>query len=187
MANNNMLTVDEVWPISDEMRAIYKDTRDQYYMAKTFWPGSPRYAPTYVPASPAYSPTSPAYSPTSPAYSPTSPAYSPTSPAYSPTSPAYSPGYSPTSPPYQPTSPAYSPPYQPTSPAYSPTSPAYQPGGDDDDDGEVECLGKRTADERNAIGFDPARNLKLIDLCDDDKEDTKNMRKVVYEVDDDDA
>ena len=170
--NNNMLTVDEVWPISDEMRAIYKDTRDQYDMAKTFWPGSPRYAPTYVPVSPAHSPTSPAYSPTSPAYSPTSPAYSPTSPAYSPTSPAYSPT---------------SPPYQPGSPAYSPTSPAYQPGGDDDDDGEVECFGKRTADERNAIGFDPARNLKLIDLCDDDKEDTKKMRNVVYEVDDDDA
>jgi len=102
----------------------------------------------------------PEYSATSPAYSPTSPAYSPTSPAYSPTSPAYSPGYSPTSP-------AYS----PTSPRYQPTSPAYQPGGDDDDDedDEVECLGKRTAEDRNAIGFDPARNLKLIDLCEDDE------------------
>ena len=108
----------------------------------------------------------PEYSATSPAYSPTSPAYSPTSPAYSPTSPAYSPGYSPTSP-------AYS----PTSPRYQPTSPAYQPGGDDDDeDDEVECLGKRTAEDRNAIGFDPARNLNLIDLCDDDEEDKKKNR-----------
>ena len=97
----------------------------------------------------------PEYSARSPAYSPTSPAYSPTSPTYSPTSPAYQP----TSPPYQ--------------PRYQPTSPAYQPGGDDvDDDGaddEVECLGKRTAEDRNAIGFDPARNLQLIDLCEDDE------------------
>jgi len=130
--NNNMLTADEVWPISDETRAIYKSIL--YDTAYTPWPGSPRCAPTYVPASPAYSPTSPAYSPTSPAYSPTSPAYSP------------------------------------TSPRYQPTSPAYQPGGDDDDeDDEVECLGKRTAEDRNAIGFDPARNLKLIDLCEDDE------------------
>jgi len=116
----------------------------------------------------------PEYSATSPASSATSPGYSPTSPGYSPTSPPYSPPYQPTSPPYQPTSPAYSPPYQPTSPAYQ------QPGGDDDDDDdgadEVECLGKRTAEDRNAIGFDPARNLNLIDLCDDDEEDKKKNR-----------
>jgi hypothetical protein len=176
MANNNknMLTVDEVWPVSDEVHAIYKNmlTRANYDMSKTYWPGSPKYPSTYVPSSPVYSPTSPAYSPTSPAYSPTSPVYSPTSPVYSPTSPVYSP-----------TSPAYS----PTSPAYSPTSPQYHPGGDDGAE-KVEYLGKRTPEERDAIGFDPARNPGLIDLCDDDDDNKKKkVRKVVYEVYDDDA
>jgi len=164
MANNNnknMLTI-EIPASGDE------GSRANYDIAKTFWPGSPKYPSTYVPTSPAYSPTSPAYSPTSPAYSPTSPAYSPTSPAYSPTSPAYS----------------------PTSPAYSPTffSPGpYKPDGDAGGDSQVEFLGKRTPEERDAIGFDPARNPELIDLCDDDDKKAKKVRKVVYEVYDDDA
>jgi hypothetical protein len=160
MANNNknMLTIEI--PASGD-----KDNCANYDMSKTYWPGSPKYPSTYVPSSPVYSPTSPAYSPTSPAYSPTSPAYSPTSPVYSPTSPAYS----------------------PTSPAYSPTSPQYHPGGDDGAE-KVEYLGKRTPEERDAIGFDPARNPGLIDLCDDDDDNKKKkVRKVVYEVYDDDA
>ena len=57
------------------------------------------------------------------------PAYEPTSPAYSPTSQTYS----------------------PTSPKYEPTSPKYDPTGADDDD--VEFVGSRTVEERNADGF----------------------------------
>ena len=54
-----------------------------------------------------------------------------------------------------------------------------------DEAGEVECLGKRTAEERNQAGFDPLRNLKLINLCDDEHADKKP--KIVIVIDDDDS
>ena len=57
-----------------------------------------------------------------------------------------------------------------------------------DEAGEVECLGKRTAEERNQAGFDPLRNTKLINLCDDDEHvDKKPKPEIVIVIDDDDS
>jgi len=53
-----------------------------------------------------------------------------------------------------------------------------------DEAGEVECLGKRTAEERNQAGFDPLRNTKLINLCD---EHADKKPKIVIVIDDDDS
>jgi len=56
-----------------------------------------------------------------------------------------------------------------------------------DEAGEVECLGKRTAEERNQAGFDPLRNTKLINLCDDEHVDKKAKPTIVIVIDDDDS